>query len=60
MFETTVLPEQYSETAQDGSYFHTLLGTEHGTLVDITLPAGRTTRAGRHRAHDEIWFIRYG
>lgn len=60
MFETTVLPDAYDEVAEDGSFVHGLLGNAHGWLVDCTLPPGNTTRAARHRTHEEVWFIRSG
>lgn len=54
------LPETFASVAQDGSRYDGLLGTDHGWLSDCSLPPGATTRAVRHRAHDEIWFVRSG
>lgn len=59
-FETSRLPETFAEVAQDGSRYDGLLGTANGWLSDCSLPPGATTRAVRHRAHDEIWFVRAG
>lgn len=54
------LPETFAETAQDGSSYDGLVGTGHGWLSDCSLDPGATTRALRHRAHDEIWYVRAG
>lgn len=59
-FATARLPEIFAEVAQDGSRYDGLLGTAHGWLSDCSLPSGGVTRAVRHRAHDEIWFVRAG
>lgn len=60
MFETKQLPETFAQVAQDGSYYDGLMGTAHGWLSDCSLTPGRVTRAVRHLAHDEIWFVRSG
>jgi len=60
VFETKRARETFAETAQDGSSYDGLLGSAHGWLSDCSLDAERTTRALRHRAHDEIWYVRAG
>lgn len=60
MFETKRLAETFAETAQDGSTYDGLLGTAHGWLSDGELLPGKVTRPVRHRAHDEIWYVRCG
>jgi mannose-6-phosphate isomerase-like protein (cupin superfamily) len=32
----------------------------HASLVEVTLPPGRTTRAVRHRSVEEIWYFLRG
>lgn len=60
VFDTTRLPECFSGLAQDGSRYDSLLGTSHVHLNDCSLAPQQTTRAVRHQAHDEIWFVRSG
>jgi mannose-6-phosphate isomerase-like protein (cupin superfamily) len=60
VFETMRLPETFAEVAQDGSRYDGLLSTTNGSLVDCLLRPHATTRAVRHLAHDEIWYVRSG
>lgn len=60
MFETMRLPGTFAEVAQDGSRYDGLLGTTNGWLSDCQLRPYATTRAVRHLAHDEIWYVRSG
>ena len=60
IFDAKRLPETFTETAQDGSRYDGLLGTDNCWLSDCSLPVGRITRAVRHFRHDEIWFVRSG
>lgn len=60
MFDTTRLPETFAEVAQDGSRYDGLLGMGNGWLSDCRLEPHATTRAVRHLAHDEIWYVRSG
>lgn len=60
MLETMRLPETFAAIAQDGSRYDGLLGTANGWLSDCVLRPGATTRAVRHLAHDEIWYVRSG
>lgn len=59
-FDTLSLPETFTDVAQDGSRYDGLLGTRHGWLSDCRLMPYSTTRAVRHLAHDEIWYVRTG
>jgi mannose-6-phosphate isomerase-like protein (cupin superfamily) len=60
VFETTRLPETFADVAQDGSRYDGLLSTANGSLSDCLLRPHATTRAMRHLAHDEIWYVRSG
>lgn len=59
-FATLSLPGTFNDVAQDGSRYDGLLGIRHGWLSDCRLMPHTTTRAVRHLAHDEIWFVRAG
>ncbi len=44
--------------APDGSEISFLVGdAARASLVEVRLPAGRTTRAVRHRSVEEIWYF---
>lgn len=60
MFDNKQLPGTFSDTAQDGSHYDGLIGTNQSWLSDCDLQPGEVTRPVRHRAHDEIWFVRSG
>jgi mannose-6-phosphate isomerase-like protein (cupin superfamily) len=60
VFETKRLPETFAEVAQDGSRYDGLLGTTNCWLSDCLLRPHATTRAVRHLAHDELWYVRSG
>ena len=47
--------------APDGSeiYFR-VLGAERASLVEVVLPAGKTSRPVRHRTVEEIWYFLAG
>jgi mannose-6-phosphate isomerase-like protein (cupin superfamily) len=54
------LPFAAEYLAPDGSEIRQLLETPEGGLAHCLLPAGRTTRAVRHRTVSEIWFVLAG
>ena len=47
-------------TAPDGSHVRELLSLPSGSAAHFELAPGAVSRAGRHRAVDEIWFILAG
>jgi mannose-6-phosphate isomerase-like protein (cupin superfamily) len=59
-FATASLAAAPSEVAPDGSGVRPLLRLRGASLAHFELPAGRTSRAVRHRTVDEIWYITAG
>ena len=56
-FATKVLPGAPDERAPDGSAVRRLHRLSRGSMAHFELPAGRTSRAIRHRTVDEIWYF---
>jgi mannose-6-phosphate isomerase-like protein (cupin superfamily) len=46
--------------APDGSEIHKLPSGQRGSLARCGLPAGRVTRAVRHRTVEEVWYVTAG
>src|SRR5262245_48822636 len=59
-FATKQLSEAYDVLAPDGSEIRLLVRTGRGSMVHGLLPPGQVSRAIRHRAVDEVWFITAG
>ena len=59
-FGTGELPADPGVTAPDGSRVRELLSLRSGSAAHFELPPGATSRAGRHRTVDEIWYILAG
>jgi mannose-6-phosphate isomerase-like protein (cupin superfamily) len=59
-FETRGLPPKYDDIAPDGSEIRLLSRTARGSMCHCSLPAGRTSRAIRHRSVEEIWYFLEG
>ncbi len=59
MFETRTVPDEHV-TAPDGSEVRPLLATGGGSMVHVTLPAGATSLAVKHRTVEELWYCLAG
>lgn len=59
-FATKALPAAYDVLAPDGSEVRVLLALAGGSMAHFLLPAGRTSRAVRHRTVEEIWYVLAG
>jgi mannose-6-phosphate isomerase-like protein (cupin superfamily) len=55
MWQTRRMHTDYDLLAPDGSQIRLLARLPGGSMVYCTLPAGRTTRAVRHRTVEELW-----
>ncbi|WP_448612548.1 cupin domain-containing protein [Modestobacter sp. URMC 112] len=58
--ETKDLPAAADDLAPDGSEVRLLLSCARGSSAHFTLPAGRVSRAVRHRTVDELWYVLSG
>jgi mannose-6-phosphate isomerase-like protein (cupin superfamily) len=56
-FATKPLPDAYDVLAPDGSEVRVLLALAGGSMAHFSLPAGKISRAVRHRTVEEIWFV---
>jgi mannose-6-phosphate isomerase-like protein (cupin superfamily) len=54
------LPAKPTAIAPDGSDVRVLLRLDTGSMIHISLAAGRTSSAVTHRSVDEIWYILTG
>jgi mannose-6-phosphate isomerase-like protein (cupin superfamily) len=55
MWQTRRIGTTYDVLAPDGSEIRQLTEVGGGSMVYCTLPAGRTSRAVRHRTVEELW-----
>jgi mannose-6-phosphate isomerase-like protein (cupin superfamily) len=55
MWQTRRMGTTYDALAPDGSEIRVLTEVGGGSMVYCTLPAGRTTRAVRHKTVEELW-----
>jgi mannose-6-phosphate isomerase-like protein (cupin superfamily) len=56
-FASSVLPHGYDVLAPDGSEVRILLALDRGSMAHFRLPAGKVSRAVRHRSVEEIWYV---
>ena len=56
-WETKSISRQPDDRAPDGSEVYLGLQCSRGGLAVFVLPAGRTSRAVRHRTIEEVWFF---
>jgi len=56
-WETKSISLQPDDRAPDGSEVYLGLQCSRGGLAVFVLPAGRTSRAVRHRTIEEVWFF---
>ena len=56
-FATKPLPDAYDVLAPDGSEVRVLLALGGGSMAHFSLPAGKVSRAVRHRTVEEIWYV---
>jgi mannose-6-phosphate isomerase-like protein (cupin superfamily) len=54
------LPHDLDVLAPDGSEVRILLSLAGGSMAHFQLPAGRVSRAVRHRTVEEIWYVLSG
>jgi mannose-6-phosphate isomerase-like protein (cupin superfamily) len=54
------LPHDLDVLAPDGSEVRILLALAGGSMAHFQLPAGRVSRAVRHRTVEEIWYVLSG
>jgi mannose-6-phosphate isomerase-like protein (cupin superfamily) len=59
-FQARVLPDTCDVLAPDGSEIRLLVSGGRGSMVHCRLPAGQTSRAVRHRAVEELWYVLSG
>ena len=59
-FDTMQLPGAPDAVAPDGSDVRVLLRLGRGSMAHFELAAGRVSRAGAHRAVEEIWYVLAG
>ena len=59
-FATKPLPASRDVLAPDGSEVHILLALSGGGMAHFSLPAGKVSRAVRHRTVEEIWYVLAG
>ena len=57
---TMTLPHDLDVLAPDGSEVRILLSLAGGSMAHFQLPAGRVSRAVRHRTVEEIWYVLSG
>jgi mannose-6-phosphate isomerase-like protein (cupin superfamily) len=59
-FETKRLPENPDAIAPDGARVRLLTALGGGSFAHFELPAGRTSRAVKHRTVEETWYVQSG
>ncbi len=59
-FQTARPDDAYDTLAPDGSEIRLLGAVRGASVVHCTLPAGRISRAVRHRTVEEIWYMLAG
>ncbi len=57
---TLPLKDKYDYPAPDGSEIRLLPQNEHGGLAHCVLPAGKVSKAVKHKTVEEIWYILEG
>jgi len=58
--EVMTLPPEPDVLAPDGSDVRILLALAGGSMAHFQLPAGKVSRAVRHRSVEEIWYVLSG
>ena len=58
--QTTRLADANLVIAPDGSEIRELVATDRGSMVNCTLPPGKTSLAVTHRTVDEVWHFLSG
>lgn len=56
-YTTTLLRDHADVIAPDGSEVRMLVDLSRGSMAHFTLPAGKVSRAVRHRTIEELWYI---
>ena len=56
-YTTTLLRDHADALAPDGSEVRVLVDLSRGSMAHFTLPAGKVSRAVRHRTIEELWYV---
>lgn len=57
LYTTTLLRDHVDALAPDGAEVRLLVDLPRGSMAHFTLPAGKVSRAIRHRTIEELWYV---